>query len=101
MKNTFEQESGESKSGESRSGDDEVGQPIWKTPDVDEDEHQEDEEDKEDDFEISRIPPSSEVGIHAPGFDPSMQREWEESERIRREEAERNEKNPRGYLEMK
>lgn len=83
--------------------EDEVGKPIWDIPKEDEVDHEEYDEDDEGDFDIPPLPPQSkEVGIHAPGFDPLLQREWEERERRRREEdAERKKKeNPRGYWEM-
>jgi len=83
--------------------EDEVGKPIWKMPEEGEVEHDEYDEDDEEDFEIPPLPPrSTEVGIHAPGFDPLLQREWEERKRREREEEAEKEKkeNPRGYWEM-
>lgn len=85
--------------------EDEVGKPIWKIPEGEGGERQrdEDEQDEEIDFDIPPLPPrSNEVGIHAPAFDPRLQREWEERRRRELEEEEERKKkeNPRGYWEM-
>ncbi|NBS41868.1 hypothetical protein EBS80_04405 [bacterium] len=86
--------------------DDEVGKPIWKTPEPAGKKSGEDEDEDDDDDEPGEgrpVPPTrGENEIHAPGFDPLQQREWEERERRRREEeAERERReNPRGIWEM-